>query len=142
VTATVCGSMEAVLESVNQLQELRSEHFFFKLGKEVQSKIAEYGLQAIASTSCQRSNAKPLQSCYAAASFKQRCNESSFPRIRVRMSRVQVRVQAFVSPSPNPEEQNFLTSQPRLSLQLARTKKVTKRFNIFLTRNITVSSKQ
>jgi len=39
--------MEIVLKSVNQLQELRSELFFSKLWKDVQSKIAEYGLQAI-----------------------------------------------------------------------------------------------
>jgi len=46
------------------------------------------------------------------------------------------------SPNPSPEEQNVLTSQPRLLLQQARAKKVMKRFNIFLTRNVTVSSKQ
>lgn len=46
-SATVCGSIEAVLESVNQLRELRSELFFSKLWKDVQSKITEYGLQDI-----------------------------------------------------------------------------------------------
>jgi hypothetical protein len=44
---TVCGSMEAVLESIGQLRELRSEHSFSILCKDVHSKIAEYGLQDI-----------------------------------------------------------------------------------------------
>jgi len=49
VTPRPCGSMEAVLESINQLQELHSELFFSKLWKDIQSKIAdsENVLQAI-----------------------------------------------------------------------------------------------
>jgi hypothetical protein len=47
-TTTVCGSMEAVRESLNQLRELRSGHNFVKLWTDVQSKISEYGLRDIA----------------------------------------------------------------------------------------------
>jgi len=43
----VCGSMEAVFESVNLSRELRAEPFFSKSWKDVQSMIAEYGLQGI-----------------------------------------------------------------------------------------------
>jgi len=35
--------MEAVRESLGQLRELRSEHFFSKLWKDVNSEIAKYG---------------------------------------------------------------------------------------------------
>jgi len=43
-TATVCGSMEAALESINQLRELHSELFFSKYWKDIRSKIAKYSL--------------------------------------------------------------------------------------------------
>jgi len=46
-TATVCGSMEAVLDLVNQLQELRSEPFFLQVAERFQSQIASVIYQAI-----------------------------------------------------------------------------------------------
>ena len=86
--------------------------------------------------------------------YIQRCNESSFPRVRVESEsaclesesesrcvgleyesessrfRVQVRVQAFVYIDSRVRIR--VPIEPKLSLlQLARAKKVTKRFNIF-----------
>lgn len=46
-TATVCGSMDAVLEALGQLRELQSDDFFNKLWEEVGCSISEYGLQDI-----------------------------------------------------------------------------------------------
>jgi hypothetical protein len=46
--ATVCGSMEAMQQSLVQLRHMRSDDYFIRLWQETEQKITEYGLHEIA----------------------------------------------------------------------------------------------